>query len=81
MSTHIYNHVMVSYIPHLHLTPFAPLPHRPKAAAPDAAAAPLELAPDFGPARPSARSGVAVVGAMPYVTNFNVEVFGATHAQ
>ena len=33
--------------------------------------------PDFGPETVSPRSGIAIVGAMPYVTNFNVQIRGA----
>lgn len=38
-------------------------------------------APDFGPPHVPARTGVAVVGSMPYVTNYNVQVAGASLGQ
>ena len=38
----------------------------------------LRLPPSFGPARVPQRSGVAIVGAMTYVTNFNLRIEGAS---
>ena len=46
-----------------------------KAAAPREAQ--LDAPPSFGPAEVPQRLGVSVVGAMPYVTNFNLQVEGA----
>ena len=36
----------------------------------------INLAPDFGPAAVTAEKGAAVVGAQPYVTNYNVAIDG-----
>ena len=38
----------------------------------------LSVPPDLGPAEVTQRAGVSVVGAQPYVTNFNVQVGGAS---
>ena len=38
----------------------------------------LSLAPDLGPPEVCQRSGVCVMGAMPYVTNFNMQIEGAS---
>lgn len=51
-----------------------------RADAPSAPAA-TTFAPDFGPAVLTPSRGVCVVGSMPYVTNFNVQVEGATLEQ
>ena len=46
----------------------------------DAGPPSLALAPDFGPADVTAAKGAAVVGAQPYVTNYNVSIDGDLRA-
>ena len=40
----------------------------------------INLAPDFGPSNVTAEKGAAVVGAQPYVTNYNVAIDGSLEA-
>ena len=44
----------------------------------DAGPPSINLAPDFGPADVTAEKGAAVVGAQPYVTNYNVAIDGSS---